>query len=204
MLLKMLFKILASARAGIEIKREIRRWARLKELGMHIGKDVYLPMSTWIDTSHCYLISIGDKCRFGPSCVILSHDAAANEFLDAGKIGRVIIHESCNFGYGTIILPGVEIGPRIIAAAGSVIANNIPPDSVVAGNPAKVVATLRDYLRYQKICMKKYPSFSYEEYCIGSLSREKYSALMEKLNENKAPIGFIVGGYTHEQKRLLK
>jgi len=195
MFVNALFNILSKIRQNLETKREKRRWQNLQNRGMFIGKDVYLPMSTWIDISHCYLISIGDRCRFGPNCVILSHDAMANEFLDAGKIGRVVLKESCCFGFGTIILPGVEIGPRVITAAGSVISTNIPPDSVVAGNPAKVVASLSDYLKYQKICLKKFPKFPYTEYGIGPLSKQKRDELFAQMT---GTFGYIVGGYSYE------
>jgi len=197
MIIDLVAGILAGARDSFEKKRELRRWRRLQEMGMHIGKDVSLPSSTYVDTSHCYLISIGDRCRFGPCCSILSHDALANEFLDAGKIGRVIIRESCSFGMGTIILPAVEIGPRVIAAAGSVIGSNIPPDSVVAGNPAKVVAKLSDYLRYHKLCMKRSANFPYEEYGIGVLPPGKVKDLLSRMN---GPFGYITGGYTYDAK----
>ena len=49
------------------------------------------------------------------SAWILAHDGQMDEFLDAGLIGKVTIHESCHFGSRTIILPNVEVGPRMIA-----------------------------------------------------------------------------------------
>ena len=42
--------------------RLLRRWAKLQAMGLHIGQGVNLPASTWIDTTHCFLISIGDWC----------------------------------------------------------------------------------------------------------------------------------------------
>ncbi len=90
-------------------------------MGMRIGRNVWLPSSTWIDTSHCFLISIGDNCGFGEECFILAHDAQMDEFLDATRIGRVVIHESCHIGARCVILPGVEIGPRAIVGSGSIV-----------------------------------------------------------------------------------
>src|SRR5258705_13921390 len=75
-----------------------RRWTRLKNMGMRIGQGVNLPASTWVDASHCFLISIVDWCGFGEQCLILAHDAQMDEFLDAGLIGKVTIHKSCHFG----------------------------------------------------------------------------------------------------------
>lgn len=177
----------------VEKRREVRRWKKLQDMGMHIGKNVFMPMSTWIDVSHCYLISIGDRCRFGPNCVILAHDATMNEFLDAGKIGRVTIHESCSIGFGTIILPGVEIGPRVIVGANSVINRSIPPDTVVSGNPAKVVAKLDSFLNYHRLMMRKVPLFPYNEYGAHYLPPSKRHELLEKLDKT---FGYITGGYS--------
>ena len=41
-----------------------------------------------------------------------------------------------------IILKGVTIGDRAVIGAGSVVTQNVPPDCVVAGNPARIVKTL--------------------------------------------------------------
>jgi maltose O-acetyltransferase len=179
----------------LEEKRAVRRWQKLEELGMQIGKDVFLPMSTWIDDSYCFLISIGDRCAFGPNCAILAHDATMNEILDAGRIGRVIIHESCKFGYGTVILPGVEIGPRVISVANSVISRSIPPDSVVSGIPAKVIGSFKHYVAYHAMKMKTAPSFTYQEFGadVGDwFSAEKKNDMIRKLGKT---CGYTTGGY---------
>ena len=41
------------------------------------------------------------------------------------------------------VAPGVEIGAGAVVAAGSVVTGNVPPDTLVRGNPAAVVKTLR-------------------------------------------------------------
>ncbi|OGC91185.1 MAG: hypothetical protein A2W25_10185 [candidate division Zixibacteria bacterium RBG_16_53_22] len=160
---------------------------------MHLGKGVNLPMSTWIDTSHCFLISIGDNCGFGEYCIILAHDAMPNEFLDATRVGRVVIHESCHFGTGTIILPGVEIGPRSIVGANSVVSRDIPPNTVAAGNPARVICTMDEYLEKHRRAMKTAPLFPFKEYDMRYMTPTKMAEMLSKLEKND---GYIVGGYT--------
>jgi serine acetyltransferase len=54
-------------------------------------------------------------------------------------------------GINSIILPNVEIGPNSIVGAGSIVTNNIPPNSVYAGNPAKYICSVSEYLEK---CMK--------------------------------------------------
>ncbi len=193
-------KALAIVRTKFEKKREELRWKECRALGMHIGNNVILPMSTWIDISHCYLISIGDKCVLGANCVLLAHDALADQFLDAGKIGKVVLHDSCCLGHGTIVLPGVEIGPRVITAAGSIISTTVPPDCVVAGNPAQVVEKLSDFLRFQKLCIKKYPTFPFSEFGMDNLALQKREELLKKLKDSNAPFGYMIGGYSSKNK----
>ncbi|RME24625.1 MAG: acyltransferase [Candidatus Zixiibacteriota bacterium] len=175
------------------VYRQKRRWRNLRRMGMQLGKGVNLPMSTWIDISHCFLISIGDNCGFGENCAILAHDAMPNEYLDASRLGRVIIHESCHFGMGTIILPGVEIGPRSVVGAGSVVLRDIPPNSLAAGNPAKVICSLDEYLDRHREKMKTAPLFQFKEYDYAYLTPEKMQEMLDRLADTD---GYMVGGYT--------
>ena len=137
---------LSTLKSKIERKRLEHRWYKLRQRGMHLGSDVWLPASTWIDPDYCFLISIGDHCGFGEECLILAHDAQMDEFLDAARIGQVTIHESCHIGARTVLLPGVVIGPKTIVGANSVVSRSLPPNTVCAGNPAKVLCSLEDYL----------------------------------------------------------
>jgi maltose O-acetyltransferase len=145
-MLDWILDILSALKSKIERKRLERRWCKLRQQGMHLGSDVWLPASTVIDPDYCFLISIGDHCGFGEECLILAHDAQMDEFLDAARIGQVTIHESCHIGARTVILPGVVIGPKTIVGANSVVTRSLPPDTVCAGNPARVLCSLEDYL----------------------------------------------------------
>src|SRR3989442_4956924 len=61
---------LATVENRLAMMRARLKWARWQRLGMHIGRDVVLPLSTSVDSSYCYLITIGDRCHFGPQCLI--------------------------------------------------------------------------------------------------------------------------------------
>jgi maltose O-acetyltransferase len=50
-------------------------------------------------------------------------------------------------GAAAIVLAGVTIGNRVIIGAGSVVTKDVPDNSVVAGNPARVICTVDEYLK---------------------------------------------------------
>jgi carbonic anhydrase/acetyltransferase-like protein (isoleucine patch superfamily) len=60
--------------------------------------------------------------------------------------GKITIQDNCVIGVSSIILPGVTIGPDSIVGAGSVVTRDVPPKSVAAGNPARVLCTLDEYI----------------------------------------------------------
>jgi maltose O-acetyltransferase len=179
--------------------RLLRRWAKLQAMGLHIGQGVNLPASTWIDTTHCFLISIGDWCGFGEQCLILAHDGQMDEFLDAGLIGKVTIHESCHFGSRTVILPGVEIGPRTIVGANSVVSSSLPAGTVCAGVPAKAICSLDDYLSRHRERLANTRQFPWAEYNSEALTPERRRELLAALEDGPC---YITGGFSLELEGL--
>ena len=55
------------------------------------------------------------------------------------------IGNNVHIGNNTIILPNVRIGDNCIIGAGAVVTKSIPDNSVAAGNPAKVIRTVKDF-----------------------------------------------------------
>ena len=159
---------------------------------MTIGKDVWLPASTWIDSDYCFLIWIGDHCGFGEECHILAHDAQMDEFLDAARVGRVIVHPSCHIGARTVILSGVEIGPRTIVGANSVVSKTLPPDTVCAGSPARVICSLEEYLQSHRDRLKTHPTFPYANR-LPTLDERR--GMVEALRQTD---GYVGGGRSAE------
>lgn len=71
-----------------------------------------------------------------------------------GLGSRVTIGNDVWVGYGAIILSGVHIGDGSVVAAGSVVTKDVPPYSIVGGNPCRVIAARfqdpRDIAEHQK------------------------------------------------------
>lgn len=86
-------------------------------------------------------VSIGRKVLISWDCVIMDRDyhgvGAAPE-----RIKPVIIEDGVWIGCRSIVLPGVRIGQGAVIGAGSVVTSDIPPFTLSAGNPARVIKSL--------------------------------------------------------------
>jgi acetyltransferase-like isoleucine patch superfamily enzyme len=97
------------------------------------------------------LISIGRNCTLSGEITIMDsngHDAdpAARSARKPPKpedIRPVIIRDEVWIGRQCLIFPGVKIGEGSVISAGSVVRTHVPPYSVVAGNPARVMFRLK-------------------------------------------------------------
>jgi len=61
--------------------------------------------------------------------------------MSAPSRGDTVIGHDVWLGYSVLVLPGVEIGHGAVVAAASVVARDVPPYAIVAGNPARVIRT---------------------------------------------------------------
>ncbi len=99
--------------------------------------------------SEPFLVEIGDRVTITSGVRMLTHDGAT--WLIRDEKGRryhfanVKIGNDVFVGIDSIIMPGVQIGNNVIIAAGSVVTKSIPSNSIVAGNPAKIICTYREY-----------------------------------------------------------
>ena len=103
-----------------------------------------------LDCSVPNMITIGDETTITARVTILVHDYSIQHGLSAinkdfpdhivQHVAPVVIGKNCFIGNDSILLPGTTIGDNCIIGAGSVVRGNIPDNSVVCGNPAKVIA----------------------------------------------------------------
>jgi virginiamycin A acetyltransferase len=66
-------------------------------------------------------------------------DATMDIVMSAPSRGDTVVGHDVWLGYSALVLPGVTIGHGAVVAAASVVARDVPPYAVVAGNPARVV-----------------------------------------------------------------
>lgn len=106
--------------------------------GMQLGVGTHISHPLYIDRTRPWLITIGDHATVAPYVAIITHDASLNQYTAQARIAPVIIGPRVNVGVGAILLPGTVIGADSVIGAGAVVRGEIPPGSLVTGNPAKV------------------------------------------------------------------
>ena len=122
----------------------------LREYGMQIeGNPIYISSKCWFDGTDYSLITIGDQVVISSYVSVLIHDFSIARVRDAlaGKSVRpevaivkpIRIGRNSFVGRGALLMPGTDIGENCIVGAGSVVRGKIPDNSIVIGNPAKIV-----------------------------------------------------------------
>lgn len=122
-------------------------WARYLKVhgGLYaMGDDCCIQMNVAI-TDPRYT-KLGNQVHL-TGCTLFGHDGVSGFMkqcygVPVDKVGPVIVHDRVMIGHQAIVMPGVSIGPDAIVAAGSVVLKDVPPNTVVAGIPAKVIARL--------------------------------------------------------------
>lgn len=129
---------------------------QLRNRGLDIGNntDIY---TNKIDFGHGYLISIGDNVTIASDVRLLAHDASTKKMLGYSKIGRIQIGNNVFIGAQAIILPNVIIGDNVVIGAGSVVAKDIPCNSVAIGNPCRIIGTYEDYVERMNALFESVP-----------------------------------------------
>ena len=115
---------------------------RFKLLGVKIGKNTMISLGAKIDV-HRGKVTIGDNCLITSGVKILSHDGASRmiDINDFGN-GEVVIGNNIFIGVNAIILKGVHIGDNSVIGSGAIVTKDVPPQSLVVGNPGKVIRKL--------------------------------------------------------------
>jgi acetyltransferase-like isoleucine patch superfamily enzyme len=134
---------------------------------VEIGDDVYVGHQTILKAYHQNRLVIGDRSWIGQMCFMhaaggitigarvgigpcvkiltstheLPRDPSVPIMDGALRFAPVVLEDGCDIGVGAIILPGVTVGRGAQVGAGAVVTGDVAAGAVVAGVPARVMAT---------------------------------------------------------------
>ena len=133
---------------------EERRNNYLRQQGVKIGKNCLVHTVSF--STEPYLVEIGDNTRITSGTIFITHDGAVHCFhgeIGGGIFGKIKLGNNVFVGSNCIILLNTTIGNNCIIGAGSVVGGQFPDDSVIVGNPAKVIMKIS----VQKMLYKQHP-----------------------------------------------
>jgi len=111
--------------------------------GVKIGKDVYIDPTAIIETAYPEMITIGNDVRIAANSIIMCHIKAPHFHRNNGlmplEIKPVTLHDHSFIGVNAVLLPGVKVGKASVVSSGAIVFADVPPFTMVSGNPAKVV-----------------------------------------------------------------
>ena len=91
-------------------------------------------------------IELGRNVSIGPGATLYTgthHVGPHGSRMDPSVVARpVVVEDGAWIGMAALILPGVRVGAGAVVSAGAVVTTDVPPDTLVAGNPAAVVRSL--------------------------------------------------------------
>jgi serine acetyltransferase len=133
-------------RTAIALARRICRGLRrrIDDAVIDIHKDLQIGSGTAYSLANLdgiapQLIRIGKDCVLAPQCVVITHDASYLPTLGRYRFAPVEIGDRVFIGFGAVIMPGLTIGSDSVIGAGAVVTKDVPPNTVVAGVPARVI-----------------------------------------------------------------
>jgi acetyltransferase-like isoleucine patch superfamily enzyme len=111
----------------------LRRLYYVRVWHMDIHPSAWFSLRVEFDRTHPSGVHIGPESYVAFGAVLLTHDMTRGIYADT-RVGA-----RCFIGARSILMPGVIVGDGSIVGAGSVVTHDVPPGTIVAGNPARVV-----------------------------------------------------------------
>lgn len=127
----------AIIRAGAEIgDHVIAMMGAVINIGAVVGEGSMIDMNTVVGAR----ATVGRDCHIGAGAVLAG-------VLEPPSADPVVIEDGVLIGANAVVLEGIRVGRGSVIAAGAIVVNDIPPDSVAAGQPARVLKQVDDRTR---------------------------------------------------------
>jgi acetyltransferase-like isoleucine patch superfamily enzyme len=139
---------------GCEVGDETKIGAFVEiQKNAHIGRRCKISSHTFI----CEGVTIEDNVFVGHGVTFINDSYPRATTLDGAlqteedwKVETTVVKRGASIGSGSTILSNVSIGENSIVGAGSVVTRNVPPNVIVAGNPARMLRPVNAETRMTK------------------------------------------------------
>jgi len=113
--------------------------------GVNIGKGCYIGLFCFIDNLFPEYIYIENEASVNTGSMLIAHFNPRLRFKRSfiPSVSPIIIHEGAMVAINCIILPGVDIGENAMVSAGSVVDKSVEQNTIVRGNPAKMIGKFK-------------------------------------------------------------
>ena len=108
------------------------------------GKNITIGKHVWIQQGCTFFdrgdIEIGDDTFIAPKVNLITLNHVVNPYERSTTVAKPIkIGKRVWIGIAATVLPGVSVGDNSIIGAGAVVTKDVPPNVIVAGNPARII-----------------------------------------------------------------
>lgn len=140
-----LVRQLASVHADNRTRKSLLRLS-----GVPIGSGTVVNPGIVVEDAYSGLVRIGERAAIGPGVVLIGDSGPNNSRLDSlaevrdrlVRSSPLLIDDDAWLGAGVIVLPGVTVGSMSVVGAGTIVTQDVPSGSVVAGVPGRVLRQL--------------------------------------------------------------
>ena len=136
-------------------------WLRKHHVFHYIGDNVFIKTTRL--PAEPFLVAIHNNVRLAADVRLVTHsltNVVFNNYTGTDQFycqhGKIEIHDNVFVGAGATIMYGVTIGKNCIIAAESVVTKDVPPGSVVAGVPARIISTFEESMEKARAFSDKY------------------------------------------------
>ncbi len=125
---------------------EVRIWSNINRAKIFVEKGGELTIGRNSRINGCHIsvsqkVTIGNNVRIAPYVIIIDDDYhdVADHFAETSKKGAITIEDDVWLAMCCKVMKGVTIGRGSVVAMGALVTKDVPPYTVVAGVPAKVI-----------------------------------------------------------------
>lgn len=151
--------------ADVRTGRNVRIYGFTNLYGCEIGDDVRIGAFVEIQknarigsrckiSSHTFIcegVTLEDEVFIGHN-VVFTNDLYPRATNEEGQLQTetdwkcipTVVKRGASIGSGAVLLCGITVGERAVIGAGSVVTRDVPPNVIVAGNPARIIRAVKD------------------------------------------------------------